>query len=102
MISRCVFWLNYLVDGERCAVVVEDIDPILARRQVEVGGVFLGADRLDAVSAAQIPPSHRRRLLRPAELQELARLVATPRKKPPAPSVPRNQKAPTARATRAS
>jgi hypothetical protein len=98
---RCTFWLNYLVDGESCAVVVEDIDPILARRQVEVAGVFVGVDRLDEESAGRIPASHRGRLLRQAELLELQRLVALPRKKPPARSMRRNKKAPAARATRA-
>ena len=84
---RDLFWLNYLIDGVRCAVIAEDIDITLARQQVEVAGVFFGGDRLHESARQMIPPSHIGRLLRPTELAELLRIISTPGKKPPAKSV---------------
>jgi hypothetical protein len=79
--------LSYLIDGERCAVIAEDIDITLARQQVGVAGVFIGGDRIDEGARQMIPPSHIGRLIRPTELAELLRIISTPSKKPPAKSI---------------
>src|ERR1700687_1011137 len=77
---RDLYWLNYVLDGERCAVVIEACDIVLARRA--------GGDPLDTESRRKIPQAYVGRLLRPAELKELERALALPEKKGPAKSIP--------------
>jgi hypothetical protein len=86
-VRRELFWLEYIIDGEPCAFIVEELNIILARRTADVAGMFTGGGRLDAESAAKVPGAHIGRLLRRAELLELQRALA-PAKKPPAKSTP--------------
>ena len=86
---RDLYWLNYVLDGERCAVVIEACDIVLARRAAgDIAGLFLGGDPLDTESRRKIPQAYVGRLLRPAELKELERALALPEKKGPAKSIP--------------
>jgi hypothetical protein len=86
---RDLYWLNYVLDGERCAVVIEACDIVLARRAAgDIAGLFMGGDPLDTESRRKIPQAYVGRLLRPAELKELERALALPEKKGPAKSIP--------------
>jgi hypothetical protein len=87
-VRRELYWLNYIIDGERCAFIIEALNILLARREADVAGMFMGGDPLDAESAAKVPPGYVGRLLRRAEFLELQRAVAVPTKKPPAKSIP--------------
>jgi hypothetical protein len=87
-VRRELYWLNYLIDGEPCAFIIEALNKILARREADIAGIFMGGDPLDAESVAKVPQAYIGRLLRGAELLELERAIAVPMKKPPARSVP--------------
>ena len=85
---RELYWLNYIIDGQRCVFLVEELNIILARRTADVAGMFMGGDPLDEESNRKVPQAYIGRLLRGAEFLELQRAIAAPMKKPPARSVP--------------